>query len=285
MMLESIDSIVVPSDDWIELYTASGIRPGTRLNLQVVGHFPVYVFYSDTKPTTEAGNILYPLAIVSTSDAEAGVWVTTTEAAKISSIKVEPSRSLSTPITMEGNLFSSANGSGRFYTGSSERTGVAVADPDYFSVITAGPSGLVIDDLIMILSFADVTDGKFSYRMSCFVESSSGNDWSYTPGTPTPIGRPLNTNFINDFPASTIDSDVAATVNTGNPDYVIFATDYFIDVGGNRNTQSKVDTNFFESGRQIFMGAGEKMLIQATVSGDAVGSADVSTIFFTSEDS
>lgn len=171
---------------------------------------------------------------------------------------------------------------GRFFSGSSTRLGVTVADTPFYSVITAGANGLVIDDLIITLDFANTTDGQFSYTFAAYVDQSNGNDWSYTPITPTPIGRPLNAGFVNDFPLSTIQSDVSATV-TGTPDYNIYFADYYIDTSGNRNHESVVDNNFFGAGRQIIAPPGTEILVETTIAGDAIGSVDIKSLFFGSE--
>ena len=171
---------------------------------------------------------------------------------------------------------------GRFFVGSTERTGVTLATPIYDSVITAGGKGFVIDDLIITLDFANTADGSLSYSLSVYVDSSNGNSWSYVPIASTPVGRSLNTDFINNFPLSTIQSGVSATVS-GAADYNIYFADYYVDTSGNRDDSSVTEIKFFDSGRQIILTEGTEILVRATIAGDATGSVDIRTIFFSSE--
>jgi hypothetical protein len=282
-MADTLPSVPVPPNDWIELYTATGIAPGTRLNLQVDGHHPVEAVYAPAKPTTQKGFVLYPLVFKTTREGEPKIWVSTREAAKVSSIKVLIAGDVSDSVTIEGTTYSKLNITGRFYAGAQQRLGVTIANTPYYNVITAGPEGLAIDDVIVEADFADTTDGQFGYQISCYVDDSDGNDWTYTPGTPIPPGRATNGAYINDPPQSTIEIDVAATVNSGVFDYLIFFTKYYVDVGGNRNVQTKAETRFFDADRQILLAPGQQMLIEATITGNATGTADIKTIFFLAE--
>lgn len=175
---------------------------------------------------------------------------------------------------------------GEFFVGSSLRAGVTVtpgAPTYYYSVVEAPPDKyLVIEDVIQTLDFSAVASGQFNHQLDAFVEGSATSSYTYTPGAPVPIGRALNTEFINQFPTSTVDLGVTAST-AGDAEYPIFYQDFYVDTQGNRNQVTQSATDFFGKARQIVLAPGGQALVRATSTGDATGSVDIRTIFFTSE--
>jgi hypothetical protein len=282
-MPDTLPSVALTHDDWIELYTATGIAPRTPLSLQVDGNHPAEIVYSDIKPTTMRGLVLYPLVFKNSAGGEASIWARATKSLSPTSVKVAPAGAITESVIIESTKQGELNASGRFFTGATTRENVTVLDPPRHSVITAGPNGAKIDDLILAINFSDITDGRFTYELTCWAENSNGSDWSYTPSAPAPMGRSMNTAYINDFPDTTYDSDVAATINSGTADYTIYFSDYYLDTTGNRQIQTKSETRFFEADRQLIIAPNEKVLVRAEVSGDATGDADIKSIFFLAE--
>lgn len=171
---------------------------------------------------------------------------------------------------------------GDFFVGTSVREGIPI-DNDYTSVVKA-PSDryLIIEDAIIETIF-DISDSsRFSITLGAYVDISNGNDWSYTPGTPTPIGRPLNASVVNNFGASTIDSGVTSVIS-GDADYPLFFVDYFLEVQGARENVSSTGTSFFNKGRQIVVAPNQELLIRTQTSGDSIGTVTLKTVFFVSE--
>ena len=173
-------------------------------------------------------------------------------------------------------------GRGGFFVGSSKRNNIPTINT-YNYVLVAGASGLVVEDLLVAVNFANLIDGHINIDISAYVESSNGNSWSYTPASPLPVGRSVNTDFINNFPVSTIESGVNVADLVGDKDYPLYHVDYLIDTSGNRNMVTQDRSNFLTGDRKILAGAGERVLVQTVLSGDATGTIDISSVFFTSE--
>lgn len=175
-------------------------------------------------------------------------------------------------------------GRGEFFVGRTLRTNIGVVPTTvYYSQFTAGANYVVIEEVFQTLDFSSVTDGRFQHLMEGFVDLSNINDWTYTPASTLPAGRNLNAALINNLPDSVVDLGGTGTVNSGQADYTLFDTTFYIDTGGNRNTLAESGDDFFSKGRQIILSPGQSILIRATSSGDATGTADIKTTFFFSE--
>lgn len=173
---------------------------------------------------------------------------------------------------------------GEFFAGRSLRSAVAaVLTTVFYSRFTAGDKYVVVEDVFQTLDFSSISDGRFQHVMEGFVEGSNINSWTYTQVAPSPAGRNLNAGLINTLPGATIDLGGAGNVVSGVADYVLFDTTFYIDTGGNRNTLAESGDDFFSKGRQIIIPPNTSILIRATSSGDAVGTADIKTTFFFSE--
>jgi len=173
---------------------------------------------------------------------------------------------------------------GDFFTGFNQRINVAATPvgTEYFAVFKTADKYAVVEDITQALDFSSVSDGRYNHKLQGYVLGSATSSFTYTPNNPLPAGRALSTEFINGFPLSTIDFDVVAST-TGDPEYNLFETTFYIDTGGNRNTVSESGTDFFAKGRQILIAPNTTVLIKAITQGDASGNANITTNFFFSE--
>ena len=172
---------------------------------------------------------------------------------------------------------------GKFFVGSSERLGVPILNV-HDSVLKAAPDKLlVLEDALIELDFASSADGQFSISLGGYVDISNGNAWSYTPGSPGPVGRPLSAGLVNALPTSTAEIGVIVSGFSGVADYPFFFADHYLETVGARESISRTDTNFFDKGRQIVLLPGQELLIRTQTGGDAAGTVDIRTVFFTSE--
>lgn len=173
---------------------------------------------------------------------------------------------------------------GGFFTGFSQRLNVTASPTGtfYYTVFKTLDKYAVIEDVTQTLDFSPVTDGRYNHKLQGFVLGSATSSFTYTPLNPLPAGRALSTDFINSFPVSTIDLGVTASA-TGNPEYNLFETTFYIDTTGNRNAVSESGSDFFAKGRQILIAPNSTVLIKSTTTGDALGSANITTSFFFSE--
>lgn len=172
---------------------------------------------------------------------------------------------------------------GDFFVGFNKRLNVAAVPLDtFYSVFKTGARYGVIEDVTQTLDFSEVTDGRYIHTVQGFVQGSNTSSFSYTPNNPSPAGRALNAGLINSLPDSTIDLGVIGST-TGEPEYTLFDTAFYIDTGGNRNTVNQSGNDFFAKGRQILIPPNTEIMIKAITSGSAVGSANITTTFFFSE--
>jgi len=171
---------------------------------------------------------------------------------------------------------------GEFFVGTNERAAVPINDDHYSVIIAPSDKYLVIEDVIQDLSFSAVTDGIYVQEMVAYIEGSVTSSFTYTPSSPQPIGRAMISSAINSFPDSTVDIGITAAA-TGDPEYRLTFNEFYIDLSGNRNTLSQSASSFFEKGRQIILAPNGVALVKSSTTGTATGSADIRTIYFTSE--
>lgn len=173
---------------------------------------------------------------------------------------------------------------GLFFTAATSRPDVPTGD-DYSSVLKAPADRfLVIEDVFFSVDFSQGgSAGNFVVTLDGYIDESTGNDWNYTPGTPIPLGRPVNAGKINDVAQSTIDLGVAFNVVSGSPDYQFFFADYFLETGGNRNTVTSNSSTFFGEERKVILKPGQEMLARTQTSGTTTGTGTVKVLLFTAE--
>jgi len=172
---------------------------------------------------------------------------------------------------------------GDFFVGESVRPLIPV-DNDYYTVIKApADKYLVIEDAILAPVFEVNDSSNFSISLTGFVDISNGNDWSYTAGSPLPVGRPLNAELINSISTATIDLGVTVGAVTGRPDYPLFFATYYLETQGQRETVTTTGSSFFDKDRQIILAPSQELLIRTQTTGTSVGTVDLTTVFFMSE--
>jgi hypothetical protein len=167
------------------------------------------------------------------------------------------------------------------FVGISSRNGVSVGET-YDSVIVTGDKWVVIEDVIVTIDFSSVTTGNFTHEIAASIDKSNGNNWTYTPESPVPAGRPINSLYINNFGLTTIDLGVTIPDYTGTSDYPVFFEDYYVDTQGNRSQVSSTGASFFATGKVILCPNSE-ILVRSISSGSATGTANIRTIFFLTE--
>lgn len=90
-MADTIPHITL-TQDWLEIYAASGIDPRTSISLENVGAETAEIHISDTEPAARPANVgansLYPLATKYITGAQERVWMRTKAEAKLTKIQV-----------------------------------------------------------------------------------------------------------------------------------------------------------------------------------------------------
>jgi hypothetical protein len=98
-----------------------------------------------------------------------------------------------------------------------------------------------------------------------------------------PAGRPLNAALINNVASTTIDLGVTTSAITGEPDYPLFFSDFYLETQGNRESVTTTGESFFDRGRQIVLAPNQELLIRTETTGTSAGTLNLKTIFFVSE--
>lgn len=77
VVADTLDNIDVPPNDWIDLYTLSGIDVGIKIAVENVGNSDIYLAEQATKPPTDhdAFNIAKRKGLPMTNDpGSSGAW-------------------------------------------------------------------------------------------------------------------------------------------------------------------------------------------------------------------
>jgi hypothetical protein len=294
-MAELLPPIPLEPNVWVDLYDATGIPVGTKLMVQhLVASKRARLVESTTMPTLDTGfNLIKDYEFMFNEVGAVGAWAMSTghsrlqvEEATLGGFKQESVEhtstgraKVSTSTREESQILE-----GNFFVGTTTRLDVPVGNINYIVLEAPADKYLVVEDTQIEPDFLEVSSGKYTIDIEAFVESSNGNSWSYTEGSRVPVGRSLNTGYINVLPTSTIDLAPVVSALTGLEDYPVFFADYLVAEQRNRITISSSGNSFFTKGRQIVLAPSERLLIRTVTGGDAaVGTISIKSIFFTSE--
>lgn len=172
---------------------------------------------------------------------------------------------------------------GTFFIGSTLRVGVT-SNESYSSILRA-PSDkyLIVENAEIGIDFRNLSTGNLKYTLDSYVDISNGNTWTYSGGTTTPVGRPLNASLVNNFPSSEIVLGVTLSGFSGTPDYPFLDIRYKLESQGNNQSVTETGLSFFEKGYQIILAPDQELLVRGVTTGDATGTIDIKTIFYTTE--
>ena len=74
-MATSLPPVKIPSGTWVDLYSETGISPGTKIIIQNLGDSKVRVSESSTIPTLQSGyNVLSPNGYLTNTASNVGAW-------------------------------------------------------------------------------------------------------------------------------------------------------------------------------------------------------------------
>jgi len=172
--------------------------------------------------------------------------------------------------------------SGQVFVGAATRTGVIPASL-FYTAIETGANWLVVDNIDVEFDFSAISDGKFTYNVTGYVEISDISDFTYSGGALLPVGRSMNAALINTAPTTMVKRDVTADTLTGQADYPLFYASYFMDTSGNRQTLTSTKNSFFGDGRLIMIPPNSVVLVESSATGTTVEPVDISSVFFTRE--
>ena len=75
-MVDTLPNVALPADEWVDLYAATGISAGTRIQIQFIGGSRIKLVTKATEPTESDGfNTINDMSLVFvSSDSPSGVW-------------------------------------------------------------------------------------------------------------------------------------------------------------------------------------------------------------------
>ena len=75
-MADTLPDVILPANEWVDLYAATGIIVGTKINVQNTGAARVRLATSLTEPLSEMGPFIYPDSsiMLQNDDGDTGAW-------------------------------------------------------------------------------------------------------------------------------------------------------------------------------------------------------------------
>lgn len=172
---------------------------------------------------------------------------------------------------------------GAYFVGTTTAPARAIPSVVY-SILRSGDKHLAIVGIEATTNVANTGEGDVTEQLRAYVETSNGNTFTYTPsGILVPTGRPLNSEFINQFPQATLEREITDVVINGDPDYILHRADLFVNTQGSSNSFDVKELRLFDEGRFVILPPNTEMLIEAPVEGTATGTVDITTTFFLTE--
>ena len=168
-----------------------------------------------------------------------------------------------------------AMANGEYFTSSIARTGRAIDGvPTYIVVDTSASHYQVLEELSIAVDYQNSNDGNVNITTDFFAMDSFRSDITVTGGTPTNIGVPLSMDFVNTLSEAAFTFDATVTINSGVPDFTIYASQYYKDSSGNRETITGLQSAFFDKGRKLIMSPGKRYVFRTVSTGTATGTVD-----------
>tara|TARA_R110000744_G_C19371646_1_gene562800 strand:- start:31407 stop:32084 length:678 start_codon:yes stop_codon:yes gene_type:complete len=166
---------------------------------------------------------------------------------------------------------------GIYFTSSLASAGAPVNNVTY-TVINTGPKYYILEEMAIAINYELVTDGSVNVVTEFFAEDSDKSSFTVTGGTPANLGVPLNLDCINCVSEAEFVFGAAVSI-TGVPDFVVYASQYYKDTAGNRESLSGIQSSFFEKGRKLIMSPNKTYVFRTTSSGSAAGTGSSLTLF------
>lgn len=198
--------------------------------------------------------------------------------------------------TTSDNLDQLITDQSRFKTDTSTRQEQAMAKGVYFTssivgenrpidgvptfiVVETGNEYHILEELSVSVDYQNSGDGNVNVRVEFFAMDSNRSDLTITGGTPLNLGVPLNLDFVNSVSTADFIFDATVTVNSGEPDFILYSSQFYRDTSANRESLSGVASSFFDKNRKLLMSPNKRYVFRSTSSGTASGTVDSLTQF------
>lgn len=174
---------------------------------------------------------------------------------------------------------------GEYFTASLARENRPVEGVPSYVVIDTGDKYHVLEELTIDIDYQNIGDGNVNIKTAFYAIDSNRSDITITGGTPVQLGVPLNMDFVNEVSQAFFRFDATVTINSGDPDFIVFASQYYKDTSGNKETIGGLQAGFFEKGRKIIMSPNKTYVFETIASGVVTGTFDSLTQFSFTEQS
>ena len=166
---------------------------------------------------------------------------------------------------------------GDYFSASTIRQNVASGETHY-RVIQTNNSYLAIDDIEIQVDYGGITNGQFVTEVDLFASDSSRNSFTVTSGTPEKTGVPMNLDYVYKLSESDFIADAEAQLS-GDPDFVIYRSDYYRETNGPREMLTGDKSQFFGKGRRLILSPNKTYLFRTRTSGNGGGTVNMRTVF------
>lgn len=168
-----------------------------------------------------------------------------------------------------------AMGEGNYFTASLFRENRLIDGVPTYVIVDTGDSYHILEELSVSIDYSNITDGSVIVNTRFYAQDSNKSDFTVTGGTPINMGVPLNLDFVNKLSQAAFRfDDATVTINSGVEDFVIYASQYYREASGNRESISGLQSSFFEKGRKLIMSPNKQYIFQTISSGTGDGTVD-----------
>lgn len=174
-------------------------------------------------------------------------------------------------------------GDGSYFTASLQGVDRPIDGVPTYVVVVTGDKYHILEDMTISIDYKNVTDGNISVTTGFYASDSNKSDFTVVGGTEINMGVPLNLDYVNVLSTATFNFDSDVTINSGDPDFIVYSSQYYKDTSGNRETIGGLESSFFEDGRKLILSPNKTYVFRSTSSGNAVGTVDSLTQFSFSE--
>ena len=157
--------------------------------------------------------------------------------------------------------------------------------PTYI-VVDTGNLYHVLEELTIDVDYENSGDGNVNVVVEFYAIDSNRSDITVTGGTPLNLGVPLNLDYVNVLSTATFTFDATVTINSGEPDFILYSSQFYKDTAANRESLTGVSSSFFDKARKLIMPPNKQFVFRTISLGTATGTVDSLAQFsFTEQES
>tara|TARA_B100000809_G_C14942343_1_gene460898 strand:- start:37 stop:696 length:660 start_codon:yes stop_codon:yes gene_type:complete len=174
---------------------------------------------------------------------------------------------------------------GVYFTSSITGEGREIDGVPTYIVVNTGSLYHVLEELDIYVDYENSGDGNVSVLVEFYAMDSNKSDITVTGGTAVTLGVPVNLDFVNTLSTATFNFDATVTINSGDPDFILYSSQYYKDTAANRESLTGVASGFFDKNRKLIMPPNKQFVFRVTTDGAATGTLNsLSQFSFTEQE-